>query len=154
MAYATFGSSIDIAATPERVWNAVTDWDSQGEWIPLTRTHAVGEPTAGLGGRVRAWTGVGPIGFWDSMTITDWDPPRRCEVLHTGTVVRGEAAFEVEGTPQGARFTWWERVVLPGGRLGGLAWPLARPGAVALLDVALRRLRRLVEQEPVPGQGH
>ncbi len=151
MAYVMLGSSIAIAASPQQVWDAVTDWDRQGEWIPLTRTQGVGESPAALGGQVRAWTGIGRIGFWDSMTITRWDPPWRCEVLHTGTVVRGEAAFEVQPAPSGARFTWWERLALPGGRLTGWAWPAARPVAVAMLDLALRRLRRLVEQRQAPG---
>jgi uncharacterized protein YndB with AHSA1/START domain len=30
-------SDVRIAASRERVWELVTDWERQGEWIPLTR---------------------------------------------------------------------------------------------------------------------
>jgi hypothetical protein len=32
---------------------------------------------------------TGPAGFTDTMKITEWDPPRRCVVRHTGRAVRG-----------------------------------------------------------------
>lgn len=118
---------VDVDAPQQRVWDLLVDWTRQSEWIPATQVRAVGDGQ-GLGARVEAWTGLGPAGFLDTMTVTAWDPPRRCEVLHTGRVVRGEGGFVV--TPRGdaaSRLEWWERLVLPGGRLGGLSWPLARP---------------------------
>ena len=48
-----------------------------------------------LGARLRAFTGVGPLGFTDTMEIVEWEPPRRCVVRHTGKVVRGDGVFEV-----------------------------------------------------------
>ena len=86
-----------VDAPARVVWDYVTDWPRQGEWIPLTRVEAIppGAPARAVGERIRAWTGVGPVGFWDTMTITAWqqegDGSARCEVLHTGRVVRGEA---------------------------------------------------------------
>ncbi len=56
-------------------------------------------PRTRLGGRFRAWTGLGAVGFWDPMTITAWergpDGGGRCEVLHSGAVVKGEGEFAV-----------------------------------------------------------
>jgi Polyketide cyclase / dehydrase and lipid transport len=119
-------SRVDVNAPADVVWGYVTDWPRQGEWIPFTRVETVG-PADGIGGRIRAWTGVGPVGFWDPMTITAWsvsdDGSARCEVLHRGAVVRGEAEFSVTPLDSGScRFEWWEHLTIPGGFLGSLAW--------------------------------
>lgn len=133
-----------LRAAPETAFAAVLDWTGQGRWIPLTATRVV-DPTPAVGQRVVARTGLGPLAFDDPMTVTLWDPPRRCEVLHTGRVVRGTGAFIVESAPGGSRFIWEERVVVPGGPLAPLIWPLGRLVTRASLAWAQRRLARLVE---------
>jgi carbon monoxide dehydrogenase subunit G len=136
--------SVDIDAPPERVWDHVVDWPRQSEWIPATRVRAAAG--TGIGTQVEAFTGVGPLGLRDTMTVTAWDPPRRCEVLHTGRLLRGEAGFVV--TPRGhdgARLEWWERFDLPGGPAGRLAWPAAHLAVRLGIRRALQALRRSVE---------
>jgi len=63
---------VDVAAPAEAVWDFVTDWPRQGDWIPKTRVERV-DAADGLGGRFRAWSGLGRVGFWDPMTITAWE---------------------------------------------------------------------------------
>jgi hypothetical protein len=101
----------------------------------------------GTGAEVTGWTGIGPIGFTDAMVITEWDPPRRCVLRHTGRVVRGTGIFEV--APRGSRseFRWTEHVQLPVppavGRLaGGVIAPIAEWG----LRSSLRRFARLLSR--------
>lgn len=151
-------SEVRVAAAAEEVWSFVTDWARQGEWIPLTRVEAVpaGSRPRAVGGRIRAWTGLGPVGFWDTMTITAWEErpggSARCEVLHTGRVVRGDAAFSVEPLgPSACRFVWWEQVAVPGGPVGALVWKVVRPAVRRGVDAALRRAARRVEGR---SQGH
>lgn len=133
----------EVAADPERVFAALTDWSSHDRWMLLTRA----EGGHGPGASIRAFTGVGPVGFLDTMTITVWEPPARAVVRHTGRVVRGSGAFEVEPVAPGrSRVVWSEWVDLPLGVLGRLGWPLARPAVAALLRLSLRRLARHVEQ--------
>ncbi len=136
---------VAIAAPAPVVWDYVTDWPRQGEWVPLTRTELVDGPGDGVGGRLRAWTGIGPVGFWDTMTITRLDRTADgggiCEVLHTGAVVRGEGEFAVVAAgPERCRFIWVELVPLPFGRVGALGWRLVRPLVERGLDHGLRRL--------------
>ncbi|MGA8210779.1 MAG: SRPBCC family protein [Nocardioidaceae bacterium] len=133
---------VDVAAAT--LWDYVTDWPRQAEWVPLTRVERV-DAADGLGGRFRAWTGLGPVGFWDPMTITAWQRDAagggRCEVLHRGSVVRGEGEFTVVALGEGrSRFVWAETVVVPGGRVGGLGWRLVRPMVERLIDRGLRRM--------------
>jgi hypothetical protein len=139
--------SIDIAEAPERVWSFMVDWPRQSEWIPATKVWAVTEG-AGVGAQIEAWTGLGRIGYLDTMTITGWDPPRRCEVLHTGRMMRGEGGFVIAPAGPGCtRLEWWERFVMPGGPLGRLLRPPARPVLAMGVRLALRSLRRGIEQQ-------
>lgn len=142
-------SEVEVAVPAEVAWDYVTDWPRQGEWIPFTRVEEVGRAD-GVGGRIRAWTGIGPIGFWDTMTITAWsvsdDGSARCEVQHVGAVVRGEAEFSVVSRGFGAcTFLWWEHLEIPGGRLGALVWRLTGRGMQKMVDLSLRRMAARAE---------
>lgn len=131
-----------VAAPAERAWAVLVDWDVHDRWMLLTRARggaAVGEP-------VEAFTGLGRVGFLDTMTITQWEPPHRAVVRHTGRLVRGSGAFEVFPTGPGAsRVVWSEWVQLPLGLLGRVVWPLLRPLLRAAVQLSLRRLARYVE---------
>jgi hypothetical protein len=139
-------AAIVVQASPERVWQVAMDWGRQGEWIPATRVSG----GTGAGALVVAWTGIGRAGFTDTMIITEWDPPRRCTVTHTGKVVRGRGVFEVLPRGERTEFRWIELAELPvpaALRPAATAvgrWTLA-PVMRLVLGYALRRLARLVE---------
>jgi len=138
---------VQIAAPADTVWQVVTDWPAQGQWILGTRVTVRG-PGDGrrLGARFDAFTGVGPVGFSDPMEITEWEPPRRCVVTHHGRVVRGDGVFEVVPLgPDRAEFVWTERLDLPLGAVGRLGWPLVRPAFRSGVGYSLRRLAQLCE---------
>ena len=135
--------SQDIAVPAERAWAAIADWESQGTWIIATKVQ--GTATA-AGEHLEGWTGIGPLGFLDTMTVTEWDPPHRCVVLHTGRVVRGTGGFEVTARGEaGCRVTWWERVDLPLGTLGKVGWLAVGPTTRLFFKVSLGRLKRILE---------
>jgi len=138
--------TVDVDAPALQVWAALVDWESQGEWMLNTAVWTVGE-REGVGARIEAFTGLIPrrrfLGFLDTMTITSWDPPRRCDVLHTGKVVRGTGAFEVEAVnAQRSRFHWSEEVILPLGWLGRIAWLVVGPIMGLGVRISLRRFAR------------
>lgn len=116
------------------------DWSRQHEWIWATKVSG----GQGVGATVTGWTGIGPVGFTDTMVITEWDPPRRCVVRHTGRVVRGVGVFEVSGSGSRSEFRWAEELDLPlPAALGTLAGLLIRPVAGWGLRTSLRRFARL-----------
>lgn len=55
-------------APAERVFEVLTDWRRHGEWMPFTRAEGGDK----VGDEIRGWTGIGPVGFLDTMVITDW----------------------------------------------------------------------------------
>lgn len=140
--------TVDVEVPAEHLWDVVTDWPLQGEWIPFTRVRTAAGGAHGLGGRVEAWTGVGPVGFLDTMVVTHWSAPADgrgvCEVLHTGRLVRGEGGFEVEPIDAASsRFIWWESFEVPLGAAGAAGWRLLAPLWQVGIHRALERLREL-----------
>lgn len=127
-------------ATAERTFEVLTDWPRHAEWMPFTKARGGHEVGAGL----EAWTGVGPIGFLDTMIITEWQPGRRVAVRHTGRVVRGEAWFELTPRPEGGcTVVWGERLELPLGPLGRVGWLVLAPISRRFMRLGLHRLARL-----------
>ena len=136
-------ADVVVDAPPAATWAAVTDWERQGRWIPATTVRVTGGDGRSVGTTLEAFTGLGRLGFVDPMVVTRWEPPWRCEVRHTGSVVRGSGVFEVVALPDGrSRFVWSEQLEAP----GPLRWGLlaVRPVAGAAVGVALRRLAAAV----------
>lgn len=134
-------AQVHVAADPHEVWRLMTDWSRQHEWIWATQVRG----GQGLGATVVGWTGVGPVGFTDTMIISEWDPPLRCVVRHTGRLVRGSGIFEVIPDGEEAEFRWTEDLELPlSPALGRLAGLVIRPIAEAGLATSLRRFARLL----------
>lgn len=140
--------AVRVRAPVRAVWEAVTDWAAQGEWMTATRVRPMDGDGRGVGGRIEAFTGFGALGFLDTMVVTEWRPPSRCAVLHTGRLVRGTGAFAVEedrDAPGAARLVWYEDLDLPAGALGVLGWVLLRPLVRLGVARSLGRLARSVE---------
>jgi hypothetical protein len=141
---------VDIAAPPQAVWDKLVDWSTHHEWMVLTRVEPTTPSQDDVGAGIVGITGVGPIVFRDTMTVTEWQPPpaepARCQVTHTGNVVKGAGAFEVESTPDGSRVVWSEWVRLPFGLLGEVGWLALRPLTALFLRISLRRLATRVER--------
>lgn len=117
-----------VEAPAEQTWQAAVDWDRQGEWMLGTRVRGTAQAGQGVGGGIEAFTGVGRLGFLDTMQITAWEPPYRCAVLHTGRVVRGTGLFEVQAVDDDVSlFVWSEQLDLPLGLIGRAGWPVVRP---------------------------
>src|SRR6266487_2407734 len=149
----TIAAGVLIRAAPQHVWDLAVDWSRQHEWIWATNVAGGHGP----GARVTGWTGIGPVGFTDTMVITEWDPPRRCAVAHTGKLVRGSGVLEV--LPRGAgaaEFRWVERIVLPlPPAAGRLAAAVIGPAARLGLGSSLHRFARLFPAAPRPASpGH
>ena len=135
----------EVHAPAQAVWDVLTDWELHDRWMLLTSASG----GRAEGASIVAFTGVGRLGISDPMTIVVWEPPRRCVVRHTGRIVRGSGAFEVQelGSDR-SRVVWSEWLDLPLGIVGRLGWLVVRPLTRLGVARSLHRLARLVEAGP------
>jgi hypothetical protein len=111
-------SSVELpGVAAETAWQLVTDWPAHSRWIPLTTVtvDADSPATSGIGCRFTGRSGLGPVGFDDPMTVTQWQPPAdstagRCRVVKRGRWLAGWAEIEVLPTERGCRLVWTEDV--------------------------------------------
>lgn len=133
-----------VKAPAELVWNQITNWSAQSEWMLGTKVRGTGNS---VGGTIEAFTGIGPIGFLDTMEITLWEPPKRCDVLHTGRVVKGTGSFQVESLAANlSRFIWIEDLDLPLGIVGKIGFKILRPFFVYGVQTSLNKFAKSVSE--------
>ena len=53
--------SLVINAPIERVWAALADWESQGDWMLQTRVEVTSQIREGVGTSISAFTGIGNL---------------------------------------------------------------------------------------------
>jgi hypothetical protein len=148
MASVYLSKSIIIQTPQATVFAAITNWDNQSGWMIGTKVHATTLDGRAIGGQLEARTTIGRVGFLDTMTITAWQPPDRCSVTHTGSVVRGSGDFIVRKlAPNASEFVWAEQIDLPFGPIGKISWYFLRPFAVFGIIISLRRFKRWVEKQ-------
>jgi hypothetical protein len=138
--------TVDIQAPAEQVWNGVTNWSAQGKWMMATKVESLDGQGHQVGARISAFTGVGRLGILDTMTITAWNPPASCSVLHTGKIVRGTGDFSVVPIhSQAAKFIWAEDLEIPLGIIGKIGFALVKPFFLLGIKRSLGKFAHLVE---------
>jgi uncharacterized protein YndB with AHSA1/START domain len=130
--------SLVIKAPIEKVWAALADWESQGDWMLQTRVDVTSEIREGVGTIIAAFTGIGKLGVMDHMVVTSWQPPHICDVLHTGKIIKGTGRFElVVIDTETTRFNWSEEILAP-----RAIFLLLAPGLYAGVRISLTKLGR------------
>ena len=113
---------LNITAPIEKVWAAIADWESQGDWMLQTRVWVTSDIRSGIGTSISALTGPFvksglKIGLLDKMVVTNWQPPYLCEVDHVGKVIKGSGKFELSDISKGndiaTCFDWSETIKAP-----------------------------------------
>jgi uncharacterized protein YndB with AHSA1/START domain len=141
--------SIEIDATPARVWEVVEPVERHIDWMhDAVAIRFTSEQTRGTGTEFLCDTKVGPIKLVDRMEITEWVPGQVIGVRHTG-LVTGSGRFTLTPIDLGrrTRFTWQEDLVFPWWMAGPLgAWVGGKIALGPIWRRNLRNLRHLVEQ--------
>lgn len=144
--------STHIETPVGRVWEVLTDWEAQPAWMVDARSVAItSEHRHGPGVVLRCRTDiVAGLVITDEMETTEWVERRIVGVRHTGWLVRGVGAFELEPTDAGVHFTWWEEVDAPLGPIGEVAATLlVVPYVRRIFRRSLSNLKRVCETESV-----
>ena len=135
-----------LPASPERVWEAVTDWRRYAEWMPDVSwvRRVAGSPGVGLELDVRTKV-LGVPAVTDHMTVQIWEPPRKLGIVHRG-IVSGPALWKLEPDGDGTRFVWLEDLRMPPPVVGDLALWAYRPMLRFTFTWSMRNLARLVAE--------
>ncbi len=145
-------ASTHIEATPARVWEVLVDWEAQPAWMVDARSVEVtSDHRDGPGVVLRCRTDIAAgLVITDEMETTEWLDERVIGVRHTGWLLRGVGAFELQPTDAGVHFVWWEEVDAPLGPVGELgATLLVVPYVRRIFRRSLANLKRVCESESV-----
>lgn len=134
--------SIEIAATPQEVWDVVMDPERLAEWVTIHR--GLGEHGRDHMDQTLHLRGVNFHVHWD---LAESDPPRLAVWEGRGPArSRAHTAYRISGVDGGSRFEYENEFRAPFGPLGAVA-SRALVGGVPDREAmaTLRRLKALLE---------
>lgn len=123
---------LEMAATlpgpPEVVWDLITDWEHQDDWMLEASDFVVlGDQREGVGVEAEATIKIGGVTTRDRVRVIAWEPPRFLAIAHDGWVSgRGELFLTPIGKDRTHMF-WREELEPPLGSLGAIGMTLMKP---------------------------
>lgn len=76
-----------LPAPPEVVWELITDWEHQDEWmLEASDFTVISEQREGVGVIAEATVAIGGIKTRDRIKVSQWEPGRLLEITHLGWV--------------------------------------------------------------------
>ena len=139
------------AAAPRAVvWDVLTHWERQPEWMLDAKSVEVVTPhREGVGVTIHCPTLLMGVTVNDIMRVTTWEQERELAVIHLGKVITGHGAFVLSDLPDGGtRIHWWEEVDPPLGAFGEWgATTFVLPIIRRIFGASLGRLAEMAERE-------
>lgn len=136
-----------IAATPDDIYNVVTDASRLKDWVTI-HEDLLDAPSGPLekGSKLTQQLRLAGRCFTVRWTVVESDRPRRVVWKARGPL-RSKASVTYDLKPDGAgtRFSYTNDYHLPGGPLGKMAGPMVARVTRGELEASLEKLRELVE---------
>jgi uncharacterized protein YndB with AHSA1/START domain len=139
--------SLDIAASPERLYEVIMNPSCLEEWVTI-HSSLVEAPHGPLtaGSRLTQRLELAGRCFTVEWTVVENEPARRVVWQGQGPMrSRAGVTYVLKPAPNGTRFTYINEFSLPGGVLGRVAGPVIRSVTAGELDRSLERLQAFVE---------
>jgi uncharacterized protein YndB with AHSA1/START domain len=126
---------------PEAVWELITDWEHQGDWMLEASDFTVTSARrSGVGVEAEATIRMGGITTRDRVRVVAWEPARLLAIEHRGWV-RGRGEIHLTQLGPDLTHVFWREVLRPPlGVVGLLGLWLFRP----LLGRVFRRDLRVL----------
>lgn len=144
-----------LSGPPAVVWELITDWERQGEWMLEASNFVVtSQHRAGTGVEASATIRVAGIRTRDRIRVVAWEPQRHLAIEHLGWVTgRGDIWLDpARGDTTDLR--WREELHPPWGPLGAAGMRLYRPVLARTFRRDLDALEGLVtRRRPPPPDG-
>jgi carbon monoxide dehydrogenase subunit G len=137
-----------IRATPERVWEVISDLEGQKRWMEDVHSlQVMDEGQDGIATQIDVTSKLYGLPLVkDRMIVTVWDPPHRLDVRHAGSFT-GTGSFLLEPVPGGTVFTWIEDFRPPLGPIGELGFSAAvGPHLRKVFRRSMDNVRQLAEE--------
>lgn len=139
--------SVQIAATPDQIYEVIMDPACLERWVTIhTALEAAPDGRLERGSELTQRLHLAGRGFTVHWKVIENRPARKVVWEGRGPL-RSHAGVIYELTPSdgGTRFTYTNEFALPGGPLGRFAGPVVRRVTMGEVDKSLQRLRALVE---------
>ena len=144
--------TVEINQPAKVVWKYLVDWRGQSDWMLQTKVWSELDQDRtvknGKGVLIFAFTGLFSnlypklkLGVLDTMEVTNWQPPTRCDVVHIGRIIRGTGTFELVEKKNKTTFYWSEEIIAP-----AILIAILKPFILMGVRISLRRFARLVEK--------
>jgi carbon monoxide dehydrogenase subunit G len=140
-------TSIDIAASPQRVWDLVTDLGRMGEWVSIHRDFPEAPPTeVAQGTKFHQTLAVAGTPFTVEWTAVEVDGPGKLAWEGTGPAgTTARTVYSLAADNGGTRFGYENEFKLPGGKVGEAAGGVVSGHAEREANDSLARLKTLAE---------
>lgn len=133
-----------LPGPPEVVWELITDWEHQDDWmLEASDFEVVSAHREGIGVEAEATISIGGIRTRDRVRITRWEPGRVLGIEHLGWV-SGHADMRLVPSNGSTRITWREHFTPPLGIVGALGMTAFKPIMYRIFMRDLRVLAGLV----------
>jgi carbon monoxide dehydrogenase subunit G len=139
--------SIELAASPQRVYDVVMDPSQLEDWVTIHH-HLEDAPNGPLkkGSKLTQWLKLAGKKFIVRWTVVENDPCIRVVWEGRGPVAsHARVVYELEGNGDGTTFSYLNEYELPGGALGRIAGRAVARVTQKELEGSLQRLKSLVE---------
>ncbi len=117
-----------MPAPPPVVWDLITDWEHQDDWMLEGSDFVVtSDARQGVGVQAEATVKIAGISTRDKVTVVGWEPNHRLAIRHEGWV---EGVGEIFLTPIGTDRThvfWREELSPPVGMAGAIGLSVFKP---------------------------
>jgi uncharacterized membrane protein len=142
--------AIDVVASPEDIWDVLTDPEYFPEWIEgMQSVELLTEGEYGVGTRYRVVAGTGDRTVEWTVEITGIEPEQRIDYTYSGDV-EGNGGWLIEPDEDGVRYwvTSFDEFAPPGGWLVKLLSKFWMDNAArAARRKSLEQLKELLEAE-------
>ena len=144
---ASVRTSIDIAASPERVWELVTDLNRLDEWVSIHRNFPTPPPAdVKEGTSFQQTLSVAGTPFAVDWTATEVEGPQRLTWHGTGPAgTTAQTTYSLVAAGDGTRFEYENDFKLPAGKVGEAVSGVVSGQAEREANESLSRLKVLVE---------
>jgi uncharacterized protein YndB with AHSA1/START domain len=134
-----------LPGPPSVVWELITDWEHQGDWMLEASDFTVtSKKRKGVGVEAEATIRIAGITTRDVVRVVTWDPPRRIAIEHRGWVSGLGEMFLTPLTEDRTHIFWREQLRPPVGVLGAVGLTGFKPVMSRVFQRDLRILAGLV----------